>query len=148
MNRKERRRLERKGELPKKEPVFSVTSKDMVKEALKGTGKKAMIEEIDRQILARDREFQLDVDTMVLWTLYHVFGWGKVRLKRFYDAAFKEHERMREYFQMQDLYPERAILKEKGIDVEAWYHEQFELLVNSRSNCDGFAESTDESKDK
>lgn len=35
------------------------------------------------------------------------------------DARF----RMREYYQMDDLYPERYKLKEKGIDVEKWQEE-------------------------
>lgn len=35
----------------------------------------------------------------------------------------REHRRMREYYQMDDLYPERYKLKEKGIDVEKWQEE-------------------------
>lgn len=38
-------------------------------------------------------------------------------------AKNKKHRRMREYYQMDDLYPERYKLKEKGIDVEKWQEE-------------------------
>lgn len=33
---------------------------------------------------------------------------------------------MREFYELDDLYPERHKLKEKGVDVEAWYEELFD----------------------
>ena len=33
---------------------------------------------------------------------------------------------MREFYELDDLYPERHKLKEKGVDVEAWYKELFD----------------------
>lgn len=41
------------------------------------------------------------------------------------DAHFvcEDYRRMREYYQMDDLYPERYKLKEKGIDIEKWQEE-------------------------
>lgn len=38
-------------------------------------------------------------------------------------AMAKEHRRMREFYEMDDLYPERYKLKEKGIDIEKWQEE-------------------------
>ena len=35
----------------------------------------------------------------------------------------KEHRRMREFYERDDLYPERYKLKEKGIDIEKWQEE-------------------------
>ncbi len=39
------------------------------------------------------------------------------------QAMAKEHRRMREFYEMDDLYPERYKLKEKGIDIEKWQEE-------------------------
>lgn len=74
-------------------------------------------------ILEADARFSLDLDTMVLWTLFQHYGWREKRLHDFYLAMAREHRRMREYYQMDDLYPERYKLKEKGIDVEKWQEE-------------------------
>lgn len=71
----------------------------------------------------QEARFSLDLDTMVLWTLYQCYGWREKRLHDFYLAMAREHRRMREYYQMDDLYPERYKLKEKGIDVEKWQEE-------------------------
>lgn len=76
MNRRQRREMERKGLIPKKEPVYTVTGTEMVKAALKGPGKAAMNREINAQLLEADKRFTLDVDSMVLSTLHHEYGWG------------------------------------------------------------------------
>lgn len=89
--------------------------------------RKAMNDEINRQILERDEAFSLDFDSTVLWTLHICFGFGKKRLRRFWDTFLAEHNRLREYYQMD---PEdngwlcRRKLKDIGVDVEEWYREQ------------------------
>lgn len=40
------------------------------KAATQGVGREAMMHEINQQILTKDKEYQLDIDTMVLWTLH------------------------------------------------------------------------------
>lgn len=44
-----------------------------------------------------------------------------------YLAMAAEHRRMRDFYEMDDLYPERLKLKELGADVEQW---QKEVLAN------------------
>lgn len=39
------------------------------------------------------------------------------------STRYCNYSRMREYYQMDDLYPERYKLKEKGIDIEKWQEE-------------------------
>ncbi len=56
--------------------------------------------EINRQILEHDTAFSLDFDSTVLWVLHVCFGFGKKRLRRFWDAFAQEHDRLREYYQM------------------------------------------------
>lgn len=121
MNRRQRREMERKGLIPKKEPVYTVTGAEMVKAALKGPGKAAMNRKINAQLLEADKRFTLDVDSMVLSTLHHEYGWGPKRCKDFYVRMFRHHMEMRKFYEIDDLYPERYKLKEAGIDVEAWY---------------------------
>lgn len=126
MNRRERRKLERQGVIPKKEPVYCMKPSEIKDAALKGPGEKAMLHEIHQQCLAADKDFTLDMDTMYLWTLHSRYGWGLKRLKQFYKDVFEEHMRMREFYEMDELYPERHKLKEKGIDVEAWFNSLFD----------------------
>lgn len=119
MNRRERRKLERKGVLVK-DPVVTLKVSDVKNKALTDRVREAMETEINRQILEHDEQYWLDIDSMVMWTLYRVFGFGPKRLRKFYEAMIQEHLRMREYYQMNDCYPEREILKRMGVDIEAW----------------------------
>lgn len=125
MNRAERRKAKKRGKSVGREPVLMMRPSDIVKAATQGVGKQAMIHEINQQILEKDRGYQLDIDTMVLWSIRLFTGWGPKKLKNFYQFMFKEHLRMREFYELDDMYPERYKLKEKGIDVEAWYQEMF-----------------------
>lgn len=126
MNRRQRREMERKGLIQKKEPVYTMTKEQMVQAALKGPGKAAMRREINTQLLEADKRYTLDVDTMVLSTLHHEYGWGSKRCKEFYIRMFCHHLEMRKFYEMDDLYPERYKLKEAGIDVEKWYEALFD----------------------
>lgn len=130
MNRKERRALERQGKIPKAEPTYMMKPSEIKSAALKGPGEEAMRHEINQQILEQDKAFTLDIDTMYLWTLHSKYGWGLKRLKQFYRDVFAEHIRMREFYEMDEMYPERYKLKEKGIDIEAW----FDSLFDEKSN--------------
>lgn len=134
MNRKERRLLERQGKLPKAEPTYMLKPSEIKNAALKGPGEQAMKHEINQQILEQDKAFTLDMDSMVLWTLHNKYGWGFKRCRQFYLDMFSEHIRMREFYELDDLYPERYKLKEKGIDVEAWYNELFDENGNFKKS--------------
>lgn len=116
--------------------------------ATQGVGREAMMHEINQQILAKDKAYQLDIDTMVLWTLHQCYGWGATRLKKFYVAMMKEHLRMREFYELDDLYPERHKLKEKGVDIEEWQKELFDEDGNFKTPGDAFDEPTDKEKGK
>lgn len=126
MNREERRALKKKGIEVKPEPVLLLKPSEIGKAATQGVGHDAMVHEINQQILERDKEYQLDIDTMVLWSLNRFAGWGPKKLRDFYFFMMDEHLRMREFYELDDLYPERHKLKEKGVDLEAWYSELFD----------------------
>ncbi len=123
MNRRDRRRLEREGKIPKSEPTYNMKPSSAVDSLLKGVGKDIMMAEIHKNNLKEMNRMAADIDVSVLWCLHEKYGWGAKRLKRFYRDLFDEHKRMRKFYEMDDLYPERSKLKEIGVDVEAWYNE-------------------------
>ena len=45
---------------------------------------------------------------------------------------FTEHLKMRDRYEVDELYPERQKLKDIGVDVEAWYNELFDEEGNFR----------------
>lgn len=87
--------------------------------------KKAMDIEINRQIVEADRQYTDNIDAMVLYTLHVHLGFGKKRLRRFYEAFSAEHDRLVQYYEMPDDYTWlcKEKLKEIGVDVEAWNRE-------------------------
>lgn len=133
MNRRERRELERKGLIEKKEPTLCLKPSQLSSAIMTGPGEEAMKHEIHQQFLEMDKTHVLDLDTMYLWTLHKEEGWGKKKLKDFYFKVFREHMRMRKFYEMDELYPERHKLKEKGIDIEAWFDSLFDEEGNFKN---------------
>lgn len=123
MNRAERRKLERQGVQVPKDPAINIKLSELGKGMMTPAMQAAMEHEINQQCLEADERLALDVDTMVLWSLHQYLGWGRKRLHDFYVFMAAEHQRMRQYYELDDLYPERRKLKEKGVDVEAWQKE-------------------------
>lgn len=127
MNREERRKLKKSGEkLPPKEPTLTLKVSDFDKmiadaeQKAKERATKAAIHEIDKQLLEMDKQYSIDIDSMVLWTLHNSFGFGKKRLEDFYKAMLQGHLELRKHYEMDDTYPERHLLKQQtGVDVEA-----------------------------
>lgn len=115
MNRRERRKLQKQGVQVPKDPSINIKLSDLGRGIMTPAMESAMMHEINQQCLEADARFSLDLDTC--------YGWREKRLHDFYLAMAREHRRMREYYQMDDLYPERYKLKEKGIDVEKWQEE-------------------------
>lgn len=144
MNRAGRRKAKKEGKKVKSEPVLLMKPSEIGKAATQGVGREAMMHEINQQILQSDKDYQLDLDTMVLWSLKQFAGWGPKKLKAFYYFMFKEHLRMREFYELDDPYPERYKLKEKGVDIEEWYKDLFDEEGNFKTSGDAFDGSTDE----
>lgn len=92
--------------------------------------RKAMDMEINRQIVEADRRYADDIDAMVLYTLHVHLGFGKKRLRKFYDAFSAEHDRLIQYYQMPDDYTWlcKEMLKRIGVNVEAWNRERREPM--------------------
>ena len=122
MNRKERRNLQRQGVQVPKDPTLNIKLSALGKSIMTPEMRAAMMHEINQQCLEKDDLLALDVDCMVLWTLHRHLGFGVKRLHDFYLAMAAEHRRMRDFYEMDDLYPER--LKLEG-------HEALDAKVNT-----------------
>ena len=86
---------------------------------------KAMVAEINRQILDREKQYAIDYETAVLYAVRSHLGFGKRRLKRFYEALFAATRMLGERYEMPDDIPwlcDRK-LKEIGVDVKQWHEE-------------------------
>ena len=123
MNRSQRRKAAKAGLSVQKDPTLNIKLSELGKGIMTPKMRMAMDHEINQQCLEADERLALDIDTVVLWTLHRHLGFGVKRLHDFYVAMAAEHRRMREYYQMDDMYPERAKLKELGVDLEAWQKE-------------------------
>lgn len=85
----------------------------------------AMNIEINRQIVEADRKYTNDIDAMVLYTLHVHLGFGKKRLRRFWEAFQQEYKALVEHYQMLDdgAWLCQRKLKDIGVDVEEWNKE-------------------------
>lgn len=88
--------------------------------------RKALNIEINKQIAVMERQHVNEIDALVLYVLYKHCGWGKKRLRDFYEAFTAEHNKLIEHYEMPDdnAWLALAKLKEIGVDVEAWNSEE------------------------
>lgn len=87
---------------------------------------KAVDREIEKHLAEHTEKHNLEIVAMTLLTLHEEFGFGEARLKRFFDRYDGVVEGLiQRYLLDSDDAPWIAMhkLKEKGIDVEAWYAE-------------------------
>ena len=66
---------------------------------LSAAEKKALDEEIRRQCVDVTGQYELDLDTVAIYILHTVFGFGEKRLKRFYSAMFAKRKEIQAYYQ-------------------------------------------------
>ena len=81
-----------------------------------------MDREINKYVLEVNGQFQTDFDAMILWYMHVHLGFGKKRLKRFYEGFQKEYERLIAHYQMpgDTGWLCRFKLKEIGVDIDEW----------------------------
>lgn len=138
MNRAARRRLEKsQKKAAAKERTYTFKDSDIEKLICTPMAEQLIDRKVAERILEVDKQYTLDMDTMVIWTLYqrgHRAEW----LKKFYLDMFRWHRKLRAHYEVQECFPERLILKEQGIDVEAWYRELFDEDGNYRQGLEEF----------
>lgn len=81
--------------------------------------------ELKRQIHTQEQQYCNDKDALILYVLHAHLGFGKKRLREFYEAYSKELANLTEYYEMpgDDVYLARLKLKEIGVDIEEWNKE-------------------------
>ena len=86
---------------------------------------KALEIEMRKQIHEQQRQYCNDKDALILYVLHAHLGFGKKRLREFYEAYSKELIKLTEYYEMpgDEIYLARMKLKDIGVDIEAWNNE-------------------------
>ena len=86
---------------------------------------KALEIEMRKQIFEQQKQYCNDTDALILYVLHAHLGFGKKRLREFYEAYSKELTKLTEYYEMpeDDAFLARIKLKEIGVDIEAWNNE-------------------------
>ena len=80
--------------------------------------------EINRQIVEQKEKFMNGVDAQILWTAHTTFGFGKVRLERFYRAVIRDYVEACEFFETTDTFPAECKLEKLGVNLEELRKEQ------------------------
>ena len=87
--------------------------------------RKAMLQEINRQIVEKDEQYAADIDALILYVLMTHYGWKKKRLKQFWKVFVEEHAKLREFFGTDDTeWFAHKMLRDIGVDVHQWYKEE------------------------
>lgn len=114
---------------------FHRNGKTIFKVELNAAEKRAMDAEIWKQILENDKKFEMDRESVILWTLHVRFGFGEKRLREFWETLYDESKKLREYYQMgpsDDGYLARRNLRSIGIDMKEWYDELGDSKIEER----------------
>lgn len=105
---------------------FKKSGKQIFGVELTAAEQKAVDAEIYRQLAIDTRKHNLEIVAMTLTTLHEEFGFGEARLKRFFDRYDEVVESLVKRYELSEgdePWIAAHKLKEKGIDVEAWYAE-------------------------
>jgi CRISPR/Cas system CSM-associated protein Csm2 small subunit len=99
---------------------------DANKKQLSPSQKKAMMKEIRRQCANYYRKHETELIALILWELHTQLGFGKKRLRRFWENFTPTLDTMLDRYEMEEddrfwLCVQK--LKEIDIDIEAWQNE-------------------------
>lgn len=106
--------------------TFKKSGKTIFGVELNKSEEKVLQQEINKQISVHLRSHSLETVAIILWVLRKGFGFGEVRLRRFYDMygpMIEELIRRYELDDADDVWITTRMLKEEGIDIEAWNKE-------------------------
>lgn len=97
------------------------------------TAQTAFNDEVNRQLAARTKDWYVNLDALILYTLHESFGFGKERLKKFFDNMLSNNEELMKYYQMNDVeFICKTKLKNIGVDVDMWNENIFNGGTNER----------------
>jgi transposase len=88
--------------------------------------KKALDIEIRKSFIENEMQYRTDEDAAILYLLHEEYGFGKKRLRKFWDRFNKLHDELIRHYLVED-YETPWICKEKlkniGIDIDEWERE-------------------------
>lgn len=90
--------------------------------------------EIRRQLAEADKKDSLEIDSMILWILHDKYGWGKRKLKDFFDTFTQELKALTDRYVMEDcdtVWLCTRKLKDAGIDISEWLAESEQASQNT-----------------
>ena len=89
---------------------------------------KAIDAEVAKMVIEKYIEMADDVDYMILKILHDHFGFGPVRLRKFYEVFQKENNALKSHYEMEDagVYIARKEMNALGCNVEEWGKEMSE----------------------
>ena len=98
------------------------------KVTLSAKEQKAMDEEINRQLIAKHKEFTDDFDYMILRVLYQHFEFDLDQLKAAYNLFVEDNDALIKHYEMPDagVYIARQEMNKIGCDIEKWNKERGE----------------------
>lgn len=84
--------------------------------------KTAVKDEVKKRVIETSRTYGDDLDSVCLWVLHSRFGFGKKRLRRFYETFSEVYEELLNHYELDIETPFvcRLWLKQIGVDVEEW----------------------------
>ena len=87
--------------------------------------RKAMDIEIQKEIAEFNQKNETEIDAVILWILHEHFGFGKKKLKDFYDRFIPAYRDLIQRYEMSDEGPWLCtrLLKAIGVDLETWRQE-------------------------
>ena len=92
---------------------------------------KAAKDEIQRQCVEMNAEYEMELDALVLYTLRSCYGFGRTRLRRFYETLLSYRKALHVYYTRSDPKAETGVeyriaserLSDYGFDVKQQYEE-------------------------
>lgn len=85
--------------------------------------RKAMDDEIDRQLAEATRRQESDIDALLLWYLHTEYGFGEKRLRKFMEGFNARLRELSDWYDMGErdqMFLVKRELKKIGIDVDEW----------------------------
>lgn len=88
--------------------------------------RKQVLREVNAELAKATDRFYYDEVTVILWVLHETFGFGRDRLKRFYDNYSLVNNQLKEHYSMQDNdlhYLTEQLLAGIGVTIEEFERE-------------------------
>lgn len=88
--------------------------------------RKQVLREVNAELAKATDRFYYDEVTVILWVLHETFGFGKDRLKRFYDNYSKVNNQLKAHYELKDNdlhYLTQELLKGIGVTIEEFERE-------------------------